>query len=516
MKKIRIAAAGTALFIAVCILLEIPVWASSGATQQYYAYNYDFWGEYREAPNPYSADKVLMGVDLGIGNFREPQGLFVRDGRIFIVDSGNNRIVELDSQYNLVRVIDGFMLDGQLSGFNYPNDVFVTENGDIYVADTNNQRITHFDTDLNAVKIITKPRDALMDEVSEFLPLKLVVDNADRIYLIARNVNKGVMEFDSTGAFTGYVGANKVNFSVADMIWKAISTKAQREQMMLFVPTEYNNIMLDHKGFLYTTCSSFSEEDLINMANSSQNSNLLAKLFGIGQSSNVEPIRRLNAMGADILIRNGWVTPLGDWDWSDAGDVSGPSRLIDITADEHDTYFAIDRTRGRIFGYDFQGNMLFVFGGLGNKAGYFQYPTAIEYINGSLLVIDARSGGMTVFNPTEYGQLIHEALAEYVKGNYEYSAQLWERSLVYNANQDLAYIGLGRALMRQERYKEAMDYFKLKFDRANYSKAFQQYRKQVIEQNISYIIIGAAGLIILLNVYKRVRKFRRGGSKDVA
>jgi tetratricopeptide (TPR) repeat protein len=260
---------------------------------------------------------------------------------------------------------------------------------------------------------------------------------------------------------------------------------------------------------LYTTCSTISEDDIRQMTGSSQDGNLLTTLLNIGQSNNIEPIRRLNAMGADILIRNGWVPPMGDWEWGDAGDVSGPSRFIDITADSQDTYFAIDRNRGRIFTYDFQGNLLFVFGGLGNKAGYFQYPTAIEYKDGAILVLDARSGGMTVFTPTEYGQLIHAALAEYIKGNYEYSAELWERSLMYNANQDLAYIGLGRALMRQDRYKEAMYYFDLKYDRVNYSKAFQQYRKQVIEENIGFIIGGIIGLIVLWNVYKTVRKIRK-------
>jgi hypothetical protein len=277
--------------------------------------------------------------------------------------------------------------------------------------------------------------------------------------------------------------------------------------MALFVPTEYNNIALDHKGFFYTTTAFFSESDLIQLANASYDqTSFLTRLFGIGQSSNVEPIRRLNAMGDDILIRNGWITPIGDWDWTDAGGVSGPSRLVDIVATEHDSYFAIDRNRGRVFGYDFQGNLLFVFGGLGNRAGYFQHPTAIEYLNGSLLVMDARAAAMTVFNPTEYGQLIHDALNEYVKGNYEYSAELWAQSLVYNANQDLAYIGLGRALMRQDRFEEAMYYFRLKFDRANYSKAFQQHRKQVIENNINYVIIGIFALIIFRIFYVQGRK----------
>jgi len=485
--------------------------ARAAGTRQHYAFNYDFWFIDRESPSPYLAERVLMGVDLGIGNFRDPQGVFVGGiggERIYVVDTGNNRIVELDSSYNLTRVIYKFNYDG-VDTFNNPHGVYVDRHGDIYVADTGNQRVVHINDDLDVVKILYKPDDALMNEIAEFLPTKVVVDNADRIFLLARNVNRGIMEFDVTGSFTGYIGANKVNFSVYEMIWKTLSFRAQREQMMLFVPTEYNNIFLDHKGFIYTTTSFFTESDLIGLLDDSyDDTSFVTLLLGIGESSNVEPIRRLNPMGEDILIRNGWISPIGDIDWSDAGGVSGPSRLVDIVSNKQDTYFVIDRVRGRIFAYDFQGNQLFIFGGLGNRAGYFQLPTGIEYLNGTLLVTDARSGGLTIFNPTEYGRLIHQAMEEYINGNYLESGELWEQVLVLNANFDMAYTGIGRALMRQDRFREAMDYFAQKFDRPNYSKAFRQYRKQVIEENIVYVMVALIVLIGFSNIRKLVKKIR--------
>ena len=66
-----------------------------------------------------------------------------------------------------------------------------------------------------------------------------------------------------------------------------------------------------------------------------------------------------------------------------------------------------------------------------------------------------------------------------------------------NGNCDLAYIGIGRSLLRQERYKEAMKYFKLKYDEDNYSKAYKQYRKQWIEDHILIIIIVLGVLIVI-------------------
>ena len=58
----------------------------------------------------------------------------------------------------------------------------------------------------------------------------------------------------------------------------------------------------------------------------------------------------------------------------------GPSLITDITALDSGIYFAVDKVRGHIFGYDTQGNMLFAFGGNGNMDGYFKLPSAIDHM----------------------------------------------------------------------------------------------------------------------------------------
>jgi tetratricopeptide (TPR) repeat protein len=110
---------------------------------------------------------------------------------------------------------------------------------------------------------------------------------------------------------------------------------------------------------------------------------------------------------------------------------------------------------------------------------------------------------------TEYGQLINEGLDYYKVGNYDASAKAWEKVLKLNGNYDLAYIGIGRALLRQDEYKEAMSYFKTKHDDVNYSKAFKLYRKEWIEDNIGIIfiiIVAVLATVIVVNTVKRIRK----------
>ncbi|MCL2126796.1 MAG: hypothetical protein FWH38_00960 [Treponema sp.] len=437
-----------------------------------YTYNYDFWFEQVSSPDAYRVGDYILGSGLGIGNFRDPQGLFIRENRIYICDSGNNRIVLLEaddsSGYKVVSVVSSVVIDGEESGFSYPMDLFESRDGFLYIADTNNQRILKLDREWNYISSITKPDDESIDLNAEFLPIKLVVDFANRLFAQARNVNKGLMEFDSRGAFSGYMGANKVDVYIVDYIWKLLSTQAQKARMDLFVPTEYSNLCLDREGFIYVTNS----------------------------GGRIDPVRRLNAMGQDILIRNGYEDPVGDLAYGNAGGISGRSRFIDIASFDNESYACFDRTRGRIFIYDFQGNLLYAFGGVGNREGYFLQPVALANMDYSLFALDSRSAALTRFDLTGYGEKINIALSEYQAGRYESSAEIWEEVLKMNGNYDLAYIGIGRAALRQGDYLTAMKYYKLKHYREGYGKAFQLYRKQWMEENLWKILLAAALVII--------------------
>jgi DNA-binding beta-propeller fold protein YncE len=456
-------------FFLVCIFVAAPVFSEPTN----YTYNYDFWREQVASPDAYRVSAYILGTTLGINNFREPQGLFITGNHIYICDSGNNRILLLEvneaGEHNLVSAIYSVMIDGEESNFNYPMDLFQCRNGFLYITDTNNHRILKLDSEWNYVASILKPDDESFEETMEFLPVKLVVDFAGRVFVQARNVNKGLLEFDNRLEFAGYMGANRVHVSVIDYMWKAISTQAQRERMDLFIPTEYSNISLDGDGFIYVTNS-------------------------LGQTA---PVRRLNAMGQDILIRNGYEEPVGDLAYGNAGGILGRSRFIDVVAFPNDSYACFDRTRGRIFMYDFQGNLLYAFGGVGNREGYFQQPVALDRMGNALYALDSRTTALTRFDLTGYGQKINDALNEYRAGRYEASAVIWEDVLKMNGNYDLAYIGIGRAALRQGDYQKAMRYYKLKHFREGYGKAFQLYRKQWMEENLWKILLILSIIVIV-------------------
>lgn len=464
----------------------------SAADNDVYTYTYDFFEDYQNSPNPYEVLSTISYESLGLDKqWSKPQGLFIRDNMIYICDTGNNRILQIErdeDKFTLVRVIDSFTGDTDPLTFSGPSDIYVTETGEMFICDTNNYRVVKIDADLNYMLSFVKPTDTTFDQSLSYLPSKIVVDSVGRAFVLATNVNKGLIKYESDGTFTGFVGATEAKYSMYDYLWKLVSTQAQQAQMANFVPTEYDNIYMDADGFIYAVTTHFDEDDI--------------------RGDTAKPIRRLNSMGSDILIRNGNEPPIGDLYWDDAAGMDGPSKLIDITALENDIYVAVDRTRGKIFGYDSQGNLLYVFGGHSNMEGYFLTPSAIEHMGNDLLVLDSENCTLTVMKTTTYGNYIYEAIDLYQKGKYEESANVWRKVLTLNGNYDMAYIGIGRALIRTGEYKQAMEYFEITWDDVNYGKAFKLYRKEWIEDHIVQIFIGAFLILVLPLIIGKVKKIK--------
>lgn len=485
-KKFAAALLAMATVIAVC-----PAGVANATTVNTYTYNYDYWGLEYESPDAYQPMSYTDGRTLGTTALKTPQNLFARDNSLYVVDTGNNRILELTEEngtLTLTREIVEFTGDTEVLTLLAPQDIYVDTNGDIYITDTGNYRILHLNKDLQLIKEILRPDNPLIDQENPFEPTRIVVDRAGRMFVLAKNVNMGVMQFEADGNFIGFIGASEVVYSLADLIKKKFSTKAQRDQMADFVPTEYNNLFIDQKAFIYCTTDNYTAEDL--------------------DAGTAKPIRKLNSLGGDILIRNGEWLPIGDVQWEDFGGMTGPSRIMDVTAMEDETYYMVDRMRSRIFGYDEQGHLLYAFGGPGAQLGYFTQPISIEHIGTDLYVLDNSTGGITRFARTEFGQLIHDALDEYSVGNYEASAKYWEQVRAMNGNYELAYIGIGRSLLRQKDYEGAMEYFEVMRDHENYSRAWKYYRKDWIENNLGYVIIILVVLGFIPVVVKKIKKIR--------
>ena len=97
--------------------------------------------------------------------------------------------------------------------------------------------------------------------------------------------------------------------------------------------------------------------------------------------------------------------------------------------------------------------------------------------------------------------MIHSAIESHYTGEYDRANELWKSILAQNANYDLAYTGIGHALLRQDRFQEAMAYFRAGQNRRDYSEAFQLYRRQVVIEYFPWLMSGLllTWLVSMLN-----------------
>jgi len=541
--------------------------AALATTMGTFTYTYNEWGIPIPSPDAYRVSEFIMGQHLyfrgaNIGQWHTPQDLHVWRNRetesyyLYVVDSGNNRIVVLEfygenyANFHVVDIVTEISYyrnndtEGRPTGrttLSNPHGIFVSDwelnRGERWIADTNNQRILHVDENWTVITEILHPGnyipcpdslgdihlfvrgqgrilrdnikfiyspgagDSLIAPDSDFLPTKVVVDFSGRIFAQSRGVNRGLIEFSREGVFAGYMGAPDVEVSIIDQIRRFFQTQEQRERAPLAVPVEFNNVTIDDEGFLFVTTG----------------------------SPDVDPVARLNAMGDDVLIRNWLVNnseevPAGDL-WTGTGaDISGVSVLVDVAVLPNGVYVVFDRNRGRLFAYDTQGQMLYAWGGPGNRIGFFDAPTALDNMGFTLFALDGGIGAnfaaITRFDLTEYGAMINQALDMYNRGMYEESYDYWTEVLRMNGNFGPAYIGLARSLLRQggeqydsrlamEYYSRAMRYFRLQNDRRNYGRAFGFYRRIWVEQYFWIIVVVLGTLFIVPPVVRKIRKVRK-------
>jgi len=451
------------------------------------------------SPDAYLPEFVIRGENLGTNNFASPSDMFSKDNYLFIADSGNNRIVILDGDFKIHKIIDGFDNKEKRELFRNPSGVFVTQDNDIYIADTDNRRIVELDFDGNLNRIIPAPSIHLLPADFVYSPLNVAVDKAGRIYVVARSVNMGLIQLNSGGEFEGFLGAARVAYNPLDFLWRRFMTKEQIDRTRSFVPTEYNNIEIDDRGFIYVTNSAIENSEIINLINQRP------------LEPRIAPLKKLNPNGEDILKRNPNIAIAGDISFDfKLQSRSGPSVITDVALGKSETYTILDNNRNRYFTYSSSGELLFVFGLFGNQKGNTTRPSAITYHGDKFVSLDRANGSITFYKPTIYAEKIYKALDFYNNFQYANANEVWEEILLINANSDLAYNNIAKSRYMAKNYEGAMDYFYLSRDAQNYSKAFREYRNDIIRKfAIPGFILFIALIVLVFKLLAKAKKINK-------
>jgi len=422
--------------------------------------------------------------------------IFVDENKkIYISDSGNNRVVVCDPDFMYEFEISTFINEnGVQDSLSDPRGLFVNSDT-IYVCDWQNSRIVLFDLEGNFKSIVEAPTADVMGSDTVFRPQAVAVNSSGTMYIVSSTTYSGIIALNPDGSFQSFLGAQKTTVSLAVRIRRMIFPNVVTAS---YISTPYQNLTLDDEGLVWATIIFDEEEE-----------KLLAQSIN-AKTSTYAPIKRLNAKGDDVMVRNGFSMPAGERQFNTMGDFAkhnGPSTLVDIAMGPNGMWSVLDSKRSKIYTYDSEGNLLFAFGDQGKQLGNLSTPTAITYSGSDIYVLDSTLNSVTIFKRTDYGDVIDQALYHNNIREYSTAYEDWQDILRRNINFDAAYVGIGKNLYRQGQYEEAMEYYKKAWERDNYSVAFKSHRKEVVEKYILLIVVVIVVVVILLaKLFKYIGK----------
>lgn len=497
---------GFAMCLITLLVTILPTYAAAYST-----YTYSIDGTQLSSPDAYTPqnvyDSAASGIIAGTGYALDnPADLVVDEyGNVYICDvsskeydpeSGElkdssqkrNRVIVLDRYFKFRYEITSFINEmGATDDLNNPGGMCVVQDK-IYIADTGNKRIVVLNlldggrtdpskTEEGFFRTIGEPSADVFPEGHIYTPVAVASDGSN-LYVVSSTTTMGIIAMDMYGEFRGFIGAQKVaKPSVWELFWRLFQTKEQRAQQNKNVSTEYNNITIDSKGFIYVTTSSIKPRDQQNAITKKDT------------SSNYAPVKKLNTNGDDVMNRTGFFPPSGEvlvLDISYGGGPTGASTIIDVAVGPAETWSIIDEKRQRVFTYDKNGNLLFAFGDRGDQIGNLKSIEAIAYQDDNMIILDKESDAITVYSRTEYGDLLIRALDNDNNRLYERAVEDYQAILQRNINFDTAYIGIAKSLYRSGDYTGAMEQYAFAYNTSGYSQAFKMFRKDWVSR---YIIV---------------------------
>ncbi|MBQ4563077.1 MAG: hypothetical protein IJA58_01200 [Lachnospiraceae bacterium] len=388
-----------------------------------------------------------------------PEDFYVYQNKIYIADTGNERIVVLENN----EIVQEITSDEMWS----PTGIAVNDEY-IYVADYDNACVLIFEHDGSLVRRIDKPTEKTLGENTKFAPMKIGVDMRGNIYVVSEGSYSGLMQISEEGNFLGYFGANRTNTSFMMILQKMFFTQEQIDKLFKNTPSSPANIAVDSMGLIYTVTQ------------------------GASASSQGQSIRKLSISGTDLFSTG-----------------VNSTTFVDVAVDKNMNVFALDAD-GTFYEYDNYGNLVFAFGGKDTetqRVGLLSSPIAIDVLdNGNLIALDKTKGIIQVYAITDFAAAVHQGNALYLDGRYEESEKTWEYINKMNTAFKFSYEALGKAAFKRQDYQEAMEFYQMAENVTGYSQAFWYSRNDWIENNLGTVIIILAILWLVSFIVKKVDK----------
>ena len=405
-------------------------------------------------PLSYNQNETIFQFGEGVGGLKEPEQIFIdEEDKLYIVDSGNNRIIKLDRFRN----VEGIYTGPDDKPFKTPKGIFVDSDGSMFIADTGNSRIVHLGNNGEYVEEFIKPNSQLIEEAT-FEPVRIAVNHTGLIYVLNQANFRGFMVIDGYNEFRGYVAATTTEFDLMTVIWRKFGTEEQKRQIAQSAAPPYSSFVIDDSGIIYATTVMVLENQIV----------------------------KLNSVGENIYKPQAY------------GGQEQPN-FVDISVNKYGIISVLDSVTRRVYQYDQQGNMVTSFGGKGNWNGKFERPVSFDQASqGNIYVLDGYLNQIQVFEPTNFIKLVQEATKLHLDGEYEKAMDLWEEVMKIDSTYQLAFRGMAKTYTKREQWKEAIKYYKLGNDKEGYTIAFAQYRHQLFRDYFGWILLVILGIIVFI------------------
>lgn len=409
------------------------------------------------------------------GGFNTITDIQFFNGSLYVLDSGNSRIVQFDNDYSSGKVIS-LSNKGKAVTLNAAEGFFVFEGG-IYIADTDNQQVLKCDMSGNIVSTTNKPESDILPNGFSYDPVDMIVDANNYLYVLLRGSYYGALLYSPNGEFIGFYGSNRVSNGIVEGISLYFQQLFETNEKIAIskqkLPYQFNDFVLDDKGYIYTVSSNDEQK--------------------AGQ------IRRLNSASNNILkFKDGY--RYVDADSYNFGEDDIYQDMTGLNVEQHfsgiavenDIIYALDDVYGKIYVYDTKSNPITVFGagmGQGNQKGTFQNPSSISIKDGLVFVSDSKKNTITIFKKTDYGNCLLGAIGFLANDDFASAKPLLKKVLRYNVSNQIANQGMAKVCIEEKKYKDALKYAELGNDQESYSIAYEVLEKQFLNKNMWWILI---------------------------
>ncbi|MEF3274825.1 MAG: YIP1 family protein [Chloroflexus sp.] len=387
-----------------------------------------------------------------------PEDLFMTPtGIIYLADTGNGRIVQLDATLAVAA-------EYGIGVLNRPTGVFVDDEGTVYVADAGLNQIVIFAADGTLRHQFGRPSEPLFGKNRTFLPRKVAVDQRRNLYVISEGSVQGVIQLNPDGRFIGNFAANTAQMSLRMILQRMFLSEAQLAQLVRNEAASPSNLAIDGQSMLYTiTASTFAESS----------------------------IRKFTIAGRNIFPT-----------------VIGSSSFRDIYIDRDGLLVTVD-SEGRIFEYDHNGTLLFLFNARDygdQRRGTLINPTGVARHANLIYVLDKEKNALIRYQATAFAETVHRAMRLYLAGFYQEAQPYFEQVLNFNGSFVMAYQGLADAYFKAGDYAAALTAYRYAEDRVGYSEAFWELRNAVLQQYLGPSLIVLTLVAIAQSLLRRCER----------